>query len=66
MRVTRHCWVMGHGGGRWFMVRVSERVNQWVKVQWGGRANARAVPMSEQPAKRADQQLVEMESGDMT
>lgn len=47
------------------MMRVSGRVNQWVKVQWGGRANTRAGLMSEQLAKRADQQLVEMESGDM-
>ena len=48
------------------MVRVSERENQWVNVQWGGRANRRAGPMSEQPAKRADQQLDETESGDVT
>lgn len=47
------------------MVRVSGRVSQWVKVQWGGRANMRAGLTSEQSAKRADQQLVEMELWDM-
>lgn len=55
----------GGGGGWLFMVRVSGRVNQWVKVQWGGRANMRAGLTSEQSAKRADQQLVEMELWDM-
>lgn len=38
-------------------MRINGVVYEWVKVQWGGRANTGVGPMSEQPMEKEDQQV---------